>query len=102
MSSVHSRGVQCTQAAGSRLVIANDPDADRLAVAELDCSSGEWRVFTGNEIGVLLGHWQWSQHKADSTRYPKGLAMLASTVSSKMLRAVAAAEGFRFEETLTG
>jgi phosphoglucomutase/phosphopentomutase len=90
------------EAAGSRLVIANDPDADRLAVAELDCSSGEWRVFTGNEIGVLLGHWQWSQHKADSTRYPKGLAMLASTVSSKMLRAVAAAEGFRFEETLTG
>ena len=90
------------EAAGSRLVIANDPDADRLAVAEQDPTTGKWRVFTGNEIGVLLGHWQWTQHKTDPSKYPKGIAMLASTVSSKMLGAVAGVEGFRFEETLTG
>lgn len=95
-------GFATAEEAGSRVVIANDPDADRLAAAERDPSTGIWRVFSGNEIGVLLGHWQWLQHKSNKTRYPKGVAMLASTVSSKMLRAMAEEEGFHFEETLTG
>lgn len=42
------------------LVLANDPDADRLAAAERQ-PSGEWHVFSGNEIGVLLGVWQWEE-----------------------------------------
>lgn len=40
----------------ARIVLANDPDADRLAVAEKQ-DSGEWRVFSGNELGALLGWW---------------------------------------------
>lgn len=51
---------------GARLVLANDPDADRLAAAER-CSpaagggaSVGWRPFTGNEIGILLAHWVWT------------------------------------------
>jgi phosphoglucomutase len=44
------------------IVLANDPDADRLAVAEKDrSSSGEWTVFSGDQIGVMLGHWIWSE-----------------------------------------
>ncbi|CAN0344313.1 unnamed protein product, partial [Hapterophycus canaliculatus] len=41
-------------------VVANDPDGDRLAAAERQ-PSGEWRVFSGNEIGTLLGLWQWEE-----------------------------------------
>jgi phosphomannomutase len=41
------------------IVLANDPDADRLGVAEFDKNSGEWAVFTGDQIGTLLGHWLW-------------------------------------------
>ncbi|GFO11872.1 phosphoglucomutase 2, partial [Plakobranchus ocellatus] len=42
----------------SKVILANDPDADRLAVAE-KTESG-WRVFSGNEIGAFLGWWCWT------------------------------------------
>ena len=41
------------------IVLANDPDADRLAVAERDRSNGEWSVFTGDQVGTMLGLWIW-------------------------------------------
>ena len=50
--------MRAAEANASRVIIANDPDADRLAVAERSLD-GEWRLFTGNEIGAVLGHWQW-------------------------------------------
>ena len=81
------------------IVIANDPDADRLAVAERCRKTGKWTVFTGDQIGVLLGHWMW-ESVGKSSKQP--VAMCASTVSSKMLGAIGAAEGFKFEDTLTG
>lgn len=99
---------------GCTLILANDPDADRLAVAEWVPASepararprqavdkGEWRVFTGNEIGALLAHWQWTCHVAAGGT-PAGVVMIASTVSSKMLASMAEKEGFTFQETLTG
>lgn len=43
------------------IVLANDPDADRLGVAEFGKESGEWTVFTGDQIGALLGHWLWEK-----------------------------------------
>jgi phosphomannomutase len=46
---------------GCDIVLANDPDADRLAIAEKDRSSGEWTVFHGDQIGTLLGLWIWEQ-----------------------------------------
>jgi hypothetical protein len=48
------------------LIIANDPDADRLAVAQKIEETGKWKVFTGNEIGVLLGYWQIQIGKNDN------------------------------------
>jgi phosphoglucomutase / phosphopentomutase len=86
----------------AKVVLANDPDADRLAVAELQ-PNGEWRVFKGNEIGTLLASWELKWHKESNGGAvdPKAI-MLASTVSSKMLGAMGAKEGFQFEDTLTG
>uniref|UniRef100_A0A8C4IWL6 Phosphoglucomutase 2 n=1 Tax=Dicentrarchus labrax TaxID=13489 RepID=A0A8C4IWL6_DICLA len=88
---------------GAAFVLANDPDADRLAIAEKQ-QSGQWRVFSGNELGALLGWWMfrcWKQQNSDKDAV-KSLYMLSSTVSSKILRAIALKEGFHFEETLTG
>lgn len=84
----------------SSIVLANDPDADRLACAELQ-SNGEWKVFTGNELGALLGWWMW--HRAQQKGVdPSKAVMISSTVSSKFLESMAKKEGFIFEETLTG
>ncbi|KAK3708998.1 hypothetical protein LTR37_011162 [Vermiconidia calcicola] len=82
---------------GSSLVLANDPDADRFAVAER-LESGEWHQLTGNQLGVLLASHVLDTYKGEKAK----LAMLASTVSSRMLAAVAKKEGFVFRETLTG
>lgn len=82
-------------------------------------SSGQWRIFTGDQLGVMFGVWLFRQYKAQGQSLgrphicmlakslltgctPDKLAMLASTVSSKMLAVVAKAEGFHFHETLTG
>uniref|UniRef100_H3ABG6 Phosphoglucomutase 2 like 1 n=2 Tax=Latimeria chalumnae TaxID=7897 RepID=H3ABG6_LATCH len=88
---------------GARVVVATDPDADRLAVAE-QLESGQWKVFTGNELAALLGWWMFTCWKES---HPEGSSienvyMLATTVSSKILQAIALKEGFQFEETLPG
>lgn len=89
---------------GATVILANDPDADRLAIAEKQ-ESGQWRVFSGNELGALLGWWIfqcWKLKKREGKGSIKDVYMLSSTVSSKILRAIAVKEGFHFEETLTG
>ncbi|KAJ9204188.1 hypothetical protein DTO164E3_1950 [Paecilomyces variotii] len=79
------------------LIIANDPDADRFAVAEKVNDS--WFTFTGNQIGVLL-----ASHIIDSIKHDSGkrIAVLNSAVSTGMLEKMALARGLHFEETLTG
>ncbi len=60
-----------------------------------------WKIFTGNEIGTLLGWWQFQVHM---TKYPdtdkSKLYFLASTVSSKMLRSIAREEELSFDVNL--
>lgn len=80
------------------LIVASDPDADRLAAAEK--VSDKWHIFTGNQLGILLASYIIERYAGNTPR--QKLAMLASTVSSRMLQALAAKEGFRFTETLTG
>ena len=78
---------------GADLAIANDPDADRCAVAVPDGPAG-WRVLRGDELGVLL---------ADHLMRRGVRGLYATTVvSSSMLRAICAARGVRYAETLTG
>lgn len=87
---------------GSPIILANDPDADRLAVAEKNVD-GSWKVFNGNELGALLGWWliYLYKEKHPDSNY-KDVFLLSSTVSSKIVKTIATAEGFSFEETLTG
>jgi phosphomannomutase len=78
------------------LVIANDPDVDRLAVAVRD-RGGNYVQLTGNQVGAILGHYLLTEGETRGDR-----VVLASLVSSPMLGAMAAALGVRYEETLTG
>lgn len=77
------------------LVIANDPDADRLAVVLPDGDG--WRPLTGNQVGVLLADWL-LEHWERPTRP----IVINSIVSSPMLAKVAELHGARFAQTLTG
>ncbi|CAG8706218.1 4739_t:CDS:10, partial [Dentiscutata heterogama] len=85
---------------GARIVLANDPDADRFSVSEKQ-KNGNWTIFSGNQIGVMLASVVLNNYKASGKPLEK-LAMLSSAVSSKMLAIIAKIEGFYFEETLTG
>ena len=77
--------------------MANDPDADRLAIAQ-KLSDGTWKIFNGNEIGSLLGWWQLQVHVLGDTNHFKreNLYYIASAVSSKMLGTIAKKEGLSF------
>jgi phosphomannomutase len=76
------------------LVIANDPDADRLAAAAP--LAGEWTTFTGNDLGVLLGDFVLGSGRIDRP------ITVSSIVSSPMMAALAEARGARHVSTLTG
>ncbi|SFR95538.1 phosphomannomutase [Microbacterium sp. cf046] len=83
------------------LVIANDPDADRLAVAVPDPhAAGGWRRLTGNQIGLLLG-WRAARLAREGGAGP-GASLACSLVSSPGLKAVADHYGLDFHTTLTG
>ena len=81
------------------LVLANDPDADRLAVALKDSSNpAGFTALTGNRVGAILGWWSANKAKKSGT---KG-ALANSLVSSPILGKIAAHFGLNHEETLTG
>jgi phosphomannomutase len=83
---------------GADLVLANDPDGDRLAVAvpDSDTASG-WRMLTGDQVGALLGAYLLEHSPPGADR------LVASTiVSSTLLPRIAAAAGAQYAETLTG
>lgn len=94
---------QTARDSGAELIIANDPDADRLAVAVPDAAAdGGWRRLSGNQIGLLLG-WRAARAVAASGAVGDGRGTLAcSLVSSPGLEAVARHYGLGFAATLTG
>lgn len=81
----------------AEFIIANDPDADRLAVALPD-AAGNWRPLHGNVIGCYLGWYLAKQYHAQGK---KGV-LACSLVSSPALAEIAKKYGFDSEETLTG
>ena len=86
---------EAARAAGAELILANDPDADRLAVAIPDAAApGGWRRLTGNEVGLLLG-WRAARTATAGT-------LACSIVSSPGLQAIAEHYGLDFAATLTG
>ncbi|MFJ6027556.1 phospho-sugar mutase [Pseudarthrobacter sp. NPDC092424] len=97
------------------LVIANDPDADRAAVAAKDPDTGAWRMLRGDEVGALLGAHvaarlaaadaadAGASHPGETAAGDAKRGVFAnSIVSSRLLARVAAAAGYAHEETLTG
>lgn len=89
-----SLAIKTAQENNCYLILANDPDADRLAVAELT-NEGP-RIFTGNEIAALFADWVWSKYKSKDSSSKKPACMIASTVSSKFIASMAEKEGFTF------
>ncbi|MDQ4490373.1 phospho-sugar mutase [Sinomonas sp. ASV486] len=122
--------IDAAKSAGADLVIANDPDADRCAVAAPDPATGEWRMLRGDEVGALLG-----SHVARRLGRAQGLTdddvplppadgspaadplaaadgdlaaseaapvFANSIVSSRLLARIAASAGLGHRETLTG
>ena len=80
---------------GADLVVANDPDADRLAVAA-PTGDGDYKMLTGNQVGCLLAH-----YLLDNGRFSKPL-VVTTIVSTKMLSYIAKAFDVAYKETLTG
>ncbi|MEU6716141.1 phospho-sugar mutase [Nonomuraea sp. NPDC046802] len=86
--------VELAAESGADLILANDPDADRCAVA-VPLPGGGCRMLTGDEVGALL-----AEHVITHTT---GDRMVATTiVSSTLLGKIAQAHGVRYGETLTG
>jgi phosphomannomutase len=86
---------------GADLVLANDPDGDRLAVAVPDpAAGGDWRVLTGDQVGALLGAYLIEQGAGDLRAQDRLVA--TTVVSSTLLSKIAAAADVRYVETLTG
>lgn len=91
------------------IVIANDPDADRCAVAVPDPVTKEWRMLHGDEVGVLLGAHivrrlglaDGGQHTGQDVDAPR-YVFANSIVSSRLLGRIAQAAGIEHRETLTG
>ena len=82
---------------GADLVIANDPDADRCAVAiPTTEDKSRWRMLHGDEVGALLASWI-----AQQSPHASGV-MAQSIVSSTVLQAIAEDAGFGYQQTLTG
>ena len=77
------------------VVVANDPDADRCAAAVLDPHLGDWRMLTGDELGVLLGDHLIRRHGCAGT-------IANSVVSSRWLGRIAQSAGLEAATTLTG
>lgn len=84
--------IAAAESSGAELVIANDPDADRCAVA-VPSASG-WRMLRGDELGALLAD--------DAVRRGVPGTYACSIVSSSLLRAIAADHDHPFQYTLTG
>lgn len=98
------------QDAGADVVLANDPDADRCAVAVYDprvgtyqgaetARSNGWRMLHGDEVGALLGE---DVARRAASSGAAGGVLACSVVSSRLLSRIAAAHGLGFATTLTG
>ena len=98
--------LETAQALKADLVLANDPDADRAAVAAVDPSTGAWRMLRGDEVGALLGAHIVARLAAAA---PEGEQVSGShgvfansIVSSRLLARIADGNGFDHVQTLTG
>lgn len=94
-------GLKLAKDVDADLVLATDPDADRLGVYVKDTKSGEYKVLTGNMSGCLLADYEISQTKAVKG-LPKDGCLIKSIVTSNMAKAIAESYGVKLIDVLTG
>lgn len=93
-------GLKLAKEVDADLVLATDPDADRLGVY-VKTAEGDYRSMTGNMSGCLLEEYELSQRKA-TTGLPEDGAVVSSIVSSDMAGVIAKSYGLEFIQVLTG
>jgi phosphomannomutase len=88
---------------GADLIIANDPDGDRLAVGVPDADvPGGWRILTGDQVGALLGAFLLGRLTADPQTSVSDQLFVSTIVSGTLLSKIVAAGGAQYAQTLTG
>ncbi len=95
-------GLKLAKKVNADLVLATDPDADRLGVYVKDSKTGEYHTLTGNMSGCLIGDYVIGQRKAIQGSLPKDGAFIRSIVSTNMADAIAKHYGIQLVEVLTG
>lgn len=85
---------------GADVLMATDPDADRVGAA-VRLQDGEYKILTGNQLGVLMLDYLLKAQQADGTLPTNGVA-LKSIVSTEMARKVAESYGVEMVDVLTG
>ncbi|MGM0508221.1 MAG: phospho-sugar mutase [Fusobacteriota bacterium] len=95
--SVFKMGIELAEITGSKLILANDPDADRIGTAVKN-PKGEWIYPNGNQIGILLAEYI-LQNKDN---IPDNAVIISTIVSTPMLDVVAKANNVDIMRTLTG
>lgn len=83
------------------IILATDPDADRLGVYSKDTKTGEYKSFTGNMSGMLIAEYLLSQRKEKNMIHPNG-AFVKTIVSTNMADAIAKEYNVKLIEVLTG
>ncbi len=94
-------GLKLAKEVDADLVLATDPDADRLGVRVKD-KNGEYHTLTGNMSGCLLADYELGQRKAVNGSLPQDGAMISTIVTTNMAAAIAKYYGVKFIEVLTG
>lgn len=94
-------GLKLGKEVDADLILATDPDADRLGVYVKDSKTGEYHSLTGNMSGCLIGDYVISQRK-EKEGLPKDGAFIKSIVSTNMADAIAKYYGIQLVEVLTG
>ena len=83
------------------IVLATDPDADRLGIYAKDTKTGEYVPFTGNMSGMLIGEYIFRERKATGT-LPENPALVTTIVTTNLTKPIAADYGAKLIEVLTG
>jgi len=94
---VYELGIKLAEKTGAKLVLANDPDADRIGTA-VKTKDGEWIYPNGNQMGILLSEYI-LKNKKD---IPKNAVIISTIVSTPMLDEVVKANNVNIIRTLTG
>ncbi len=95
-------GLKLAKEVDADLVLATDPDADRLGVRVKDSKTGEYHTLTGNMSGCLLADYELGQKKEVLGKLPEDGAVISTIVTTNMAAAIAKHYGVEFIEVLTG